>query len=232
MKSKLRLFSTFLVVLAFPLTAGADLELAPLGHDFGDVKVGSSSTTIITITSPIDNTEPYYIDDVALTAGGDLGFSITLEPPQYAQLLPGQSADVEVTFTPGALGYVEATLTVVWSNGSPGSAGVDLGGVGVDEAIPPAFVEDILLFFDASVGDGPLYGKGPGSSASHRLKALRNQIEAAGDIIGDGADACQQLSDAYQRCEGLPRPPDFAQGPAAPTLAGMILDLMASLGCE
>jgi hypothetical protein len=59
-------------------------------------------------------------------------------------------------------------------------------------------------------------------------------LEAAGDLIDAGrtAEACQQLQDAYQRTDGLPRPPEFVAGPAASTLAQMILDLMAVLGCE
>jgi hypothetical protein len=59
-------------------------------------------------------------------------------------------------------------------------------------------------------------------------------IEAAGDLIDDGyiVEACQQLLVAYERCDGLPRPPEFVAGPAAPTLAQMILDLMLELGCS
>jgi hypothetical protein len=93
-------------------------------------------------------------------------------------------------------------------------------------------IEDILAFFDESVANGTLTGYGPGKSADGRKKALRNKIKAAGNIIDDGADACEQLSDAYKRCDGLPRPPEFVAGPNAPTLSQMILDLMGDLGCE
>jgi len=59
-------------------------------------------------------------------------------------------------------------------------------------------------------------------------------IEAAGDLIDDGyiEEACQQLLDAYHRTDGVRRPPEFVAGEAAPTLAGMTLELMDSLGCE
>jgi hypothetical protein len=105
--------------------------------------------------------------------------------------------------------------------------------MGVGQEEPPVSVADILAFFDESVANGTLYGYGPGKSADGRLNALRNQIEAAGDLIDDGAleDACQQLLNAYERCDGLLRPPEFVAGPAAATLAGMILDLMGELGC-
>jgi hypothetical protein len=66
------------------------------------------------------------------------------------------------------------------------------------------------------------------------LKALRNMIEASGDLIraGDTAAACRQLLDAYRKTDGQPRPPDFVTGEAAWGLAAMIQDLMLSLGCQ
>ncbi|MBA7653130.1 Outer membrane protein assembly factor BamB [subsurface metagenome] len=95
-------------------------------------------------------------------------------------------------------------------------------------------VDDILEFFDMSVEQGTLVGEGPGKSDRGRTKALRNIIETAKDFIevGDIESACQQLLGAYKRCDGLPIPPDFVGGDAAPGLADMIQDLMDSLGCS
>jgi hypothetical protein len=111
---------------------------------------------------------------------------------------------------------------------------VPLAGEGVTEEPPsPASIADILAFFDASVADGSLWGDGPGRSGEGRKKALRNMIEAAGDLIEDGyiETACEQLLDAYDRCDGLFPPPDFVNGSAAAALAQMILDLIEELGC-
>lgn len=94
-------------------------------------------------------------------------------------------------------------------------------------------VENLLDFIDDSVVAGTLEGDGPGNSADNRLNALKNMIEAAGDLIdaGDTSRACQQLLDAYKKCDGSPKPPDFVSGPAASTLAGMIQQLRDNLGC-
>ncbi|MBA7668968.1 hypothetical protein ES703_77089 [subsurface metagenome] len=94
-------------------------------------------------------------------------------------------------------------------------------------------VENLLDFIDDSVVAGTLEGDGPGNSADNRLNALKNMIEAAGDLIdaGDTSRACQQLLDAYKKCDGDPKPPDFVRGPAASTLAGMIQQLRDNLGC-
>ena len=92
----------------------------------------------------------------------------------------------------------------------------------------------ILDFFDDAIADGSLVGEGPGKSAENPLKALRNMLEAAGSLIEAGAyqDACGQLMAIYRKTDGDTKPPDFVAGPAAPGLAEMLLDLMASLGCE
>jgi hypothetical protein len=96
-----------------------------------------------------------------------------------------------------------------------------------------ATVDDTLAFFDASVAAGTLVGNGPGKSANGRKGALRNMIIAAGDLIDEGRyeEACQQLWDAYRKCDGDPRPPDFVTGQAADDLADMILGVMDELGC-
>jgi hypothetical protein len=90
-----------------------------------------------------------------------------------------------------------------------------------------------LAFFDASVADGTLVGSGPGNSADGRRRALRNMILLAGDLIEEGryTEACQQLRDAYGKCDGDPKPPDFVTGEAADDLADMILMVMDALGC-
>jgi TolB protein len=94
-------------------------------------------------------------------------------------------------------------------------------------------IAEILQFFDESVDAGTLVGDGPGHSGEGRLKALRNMLRAAADLInaGNTAGACQQLRDAYLRTDGNPRPPDFVTGPAALELAARILELRAALGC-
>lgn len=103
---------------------------------------------------------------------------------------------------------------------------------------PREQIANTLDFFDTSVDEGTLVGVGPGNSAEKRLMAIRNMIEAAGDLIGDGlfAEACQQLMDAYSKTDGLgdppDSPPDFVEGEAAPELAGMILELMETLECQ
>ena len=94
-------------------------------------------------------------------------------------------------------------------------------------------IQTILSFFDECVENARLIGSGPGNSW-HRMKALRNMLKSAGELVEDGltAEACQQLLDAYKRCDGQPKPPDFVEGFAAPQLAEMIQKYRAYLGCN
>lgn len=220
MKNNLRLFSVCILILAFPLTAAAGLEVLPPTHDFGDIEVGASSSTIVTVMN-VGYEEEY----LSLSISGSADFAITSSVP--ATISPGSNVFVQITFTPSAEALATGTLV---------TNGIDttmLTGQGVAVEPPPSnTVAEILAFFDESVAAGTLYGDGPGSSADGRRGALRNKIKAAGDLLESGENACGQLLDAHQRCDGLPRPPDFVAGPAAGTLAEMILTLMGNLGCE
>jgi hypothetical protein len=95
-------------------------------------------------------------------------------------------------------------------------------------------VQSILTYFDESVADCSLTGDGFGESASHRLNALRNMLEIAGELIsiGDIDGACVQLDAASRKCDGTSPPPDFATGDAALELNDIISELMLELGCD
>jgi hypothetical protein len=231
MKCKLRLFSILTLVLAFPLAAIADQEIVvdPLSFDFGNVEIGTTSTNVITVTN--DGDQFLMIYSVELDATSDSEFSFT---STASMVTPGTSADINIAFTPGSEGFFTAVLVISSNDVDEGTVLVGLSGAGEGGVTPPTSVADILAFFDASVADGTLVGNGPGSSADNRRNALRNMIEAAGDLIDNGYvnDACEQVLDALNRTDGVDRPPEFVAGPAAPVLADMIIDLMGALGCE
>lgn len=92
----------------------------------------------------------------------------------------------------------------------------------------------ILSIFDEGDKNEKLIGCGPGNSAKGRQKAFRNMLKSACELVEAGffAEACQLLLDAYNRCDGQPKPPDFVEGEAAPQLAGMIQAYRAYLGCN
>ena len=219
--------------IATPISAGASpgLVVVPSEHDFGEVELNSSVSTGVTVTNDWYGT--LLLNNIYMTSGNSLDFTYALPPLFNGEISPNTSIEIQVTYSPSALGTAAAVLVIDWLNGEAGQDSVNLEGVGVEASGEPVTIAKILDFFDASVADGKLFGCGPGKSADGRLKALRNMIEAAGDLIaaGDYEVACQQLQDAYDRCDGEFPPPDFVEGDAADDLATMILELMADLVC-
>jgi parallel beta-helix repeat protein len=223
-------------VFTITVTPGGNIQVWPGEYDFGDVELGSSSSTIITITNPLGGIyeDPLYIQDISLAESGSGDFAVTVNPAG-STVLPGESVDVGITFTPLAEGYVNTTLQIASDDPVLPLIEVALGGVGVLDELPPeGQIAAILSFIDASVEAGTLTGDGPGNSAQNRLDAMQNMIEASGDLIEDELyeEACGQLADALKKCDGQPKPPDFVTGPAAPAIRSMIEVLRTTLGCQ
>jgi hypothetical protein len=92
-----------------------------------------------------------------------------------------------------------------------------LSGTGVKaESASAAVINALLVFYDGAITSGSLYGTGLGKSAGNRAAALRNMIEAAGDLLSqdDVEGAIQQLLDVAKKCDGELNPPDFVAGTA------------------
>lgn len=222
-----------MVWLSAPAPAYADrLEVLPTDHDFGDVEVGTTVATIISMTNI--NGKDVEVYGLGFQAGGSADFSLANSPPVPFIIVPGETVEVEVAFTPSACGYVSAVLEIESSDMIEPLQTVFLGGVGVAVQPPPMSIEDILDFLDGSVMAGTLAGQGHGKSALARLFVFRKTIETAGKLIDRGriGAACKLLSRAYQRCDGLLRPPDFVDGEARAELSAMIGQLMADLECN
>lgn len=205
------------------------IEVTPRQYDFGQVDLGTSSTQIVTISNTGGGS--LLVDGVALVAGSGVGFEMTDATSTPFEIEPNATVDIGLVFTPSEAGPASATLRITSDDPEEPVIGVPIGGSGVsydDQAMA------LLEFFDASVASGDLIGDGPGASASWRLHALRNMIEASGDLIDRGRTrvACVQLEVARRRTDGLFPPPDFASGSAAPDLEAEIAQLRANLGCN
>jgi hypothetical protein len=204
------------------------IEVAPPNLDFGMVDLGDASLGIVTITN-VGN-EDRSVEAVALTGGSNPAF--TLAPLSLPAVLPRDGVlDVEITFTPTVAAIVEGTLEVTSDDPDSPLLTVSLVGEGVPLDDPVMALLDEV--FDPAVDDGTLVGDGPGSSGPGRLRALRNMIEAAGDLIDTGFidEACDQLLNAQKRADGLFPPPDFVTGPSGPVLYDEIGLLRSDLGC-
>jgi hypothetical protein len=212
-----------------PDDEGPDIDVAPPNLDFGMVDVGDLSVGIVTITNvgDLDLT----VEQVALSGDSDPVFSL-LPLSLPAVVPPDGVLDVEIHFAPVTEGLVEGQLEISSDDPDSPLVTVDLVGEGVpfDDQVMQLLDE----VFDPAVENGTLMGEGPGHSGPGRLGALRNMIEAAGDLIDAGFidEACDQLLDAQNRCDGLFPPPDFVTGSSAPVLFDEIGELRSNLGCD
>jgi TolB protein len=207
--------------------------VSPLDYNFGTVTLGTSSKTLITLTNL--GTNNLTVNSIDPSSGSSTYFSLSPAPVCPFTISPGQNVDIGVAFAPTSLGDFNAIFRISSTDPINPLVDVSFSGIGVKAPVPPSQqIGDILAFFDASVANGTLLGDGSGSSANGRRDSLRNMLKATGDMItiGDIYGACGQLKDSYLRTDGLTPPPDFVKGPASPTLAGMIQDLMADLGCN
>lgn len=113
-----------------PLTVLLNNE--PLGAgetvNFGNVQVGSSQTIALILSNPETN-PPLTVPSIPPLAGG-AAFSLAGSALNAATVAPGSSAELDVTFTPAAIGPQQATLTI-------GLSTYPLQGTGV--APPPPF---------------------------------------------------------------------------------------------
>jgi hypothetical protein len=211
--------------------ADPGLDVDPPDYYFGEVEVGSFATVTITISNNWSDT--LWISQVNLQAGSSPDFFITSAPVPGANLPPGYSVEVQVTYAPSALGYASATLRIDYTNGDSGTESVLLEGIGV-EAGGAITIEDILAFFDAGVEGGTIQGTGPNENAKNsHLKVFEWQPLMVAFFLDNGADheACTLLWHAYDRSDGQDRPKDFIKGQDVDELNAMILQLIADLGC-
>jgi hypothetical protein len=100
------------------------------------------------------------------------------------------------------------------------------------EGFSVSTIQDILNFFDRSIENGKLEGRG--RLANFRPWLMRKMLVIGSNFIEQEQinNACSMLQRAYNRCNTEPEPPDFVVGEAAPQLADMIQNLRTSLGCE
>ena len=207
-----------------------DIEISPPALNFGQVEVNTTVPLLVTIS----NVGAGDLTITGLTITGSSDFSVNSPLPD--PIPPDGSTDVQIDYTSSDVGSDSGSLVVASNDPDEAEIQVSLAGEGIETTPPPdKQIKTIVDFFDYSVGNGTLPGDGPNpKSAENRRGALRNMLEAVGDLIaaGDVDGACDQLIAAYKKCDGDPRPPDFVAGSAAPELADKIMELIDSLGCS
>lgn len=204
-------------------TSEPDISIVPLAYDFGEVELGSSSTVFVSISNEGDAN--LTVNDISLQSGLCEDFSVALV--SLPLVIPHEGPeDVEITYTPSAVGSCSGVLEITSDDPDEPVVEIELSGIGIEPA--PPTIDDILEFFDTSVENETLKGRGTGWFAELRLRLMRQLLVFAGESIERDRIkiAYFLLKRAHKRCDGEPWPPDFVEGEATEELAEMIVDLM------
>jgi endoglucanase len=215
-------------------TTQVDIQVSPLSHNFGEVELGQPRTFTVSISNK--GCGPLTLSSVSLKTD----FAITSFLSSSAAIQPNEDVNLEITYTPTILGNNSAVLQISSNDADKPVVEVPLSATGVLTLLTPAQqIAAILAFFDNSVEQGKLQGMWYGCSKwryydDFQLKLLRCMIKAASYSIERGwnRQACDQLKYIYGCCDGQKMPPDLVKGAAVEELAGMIQQLMQTLGCK
>jgi len=124
-----------LLVAAPVISVAATIAWEPLSLNFGIVPVGSTEYRTLTLSHPADSTGELVISSIEYTFNdrGVFGWSA----PVPAALMPGESIEVELSFTPTDLGFFMADLLVT-SNATNTPTGLvySFMGMGDDSVLP------------------------------------------------------------------------------------------------
>jgi hypothetical protein len=85
-------------------------------------------------------------------------------------------------------------------------------------------IQVIISFYNNGIADSTLYGIGQGKGGEKKLNEFEQMLLQAQWFIENQniSEACQQLKEANSRVDGVNKPSDYVQGPAAPELAAKI----------
>lgn len=125
------LWLTLLVLLAMPITAtAANLDWSPLSMDIGQVPIGTTQQGTLTLTNT-DAVDPMSIDSVEFTFNQQGQFSFTTSKSLPTDLLPGESMEVVISFTPIAQSFSSANILVTNDSENAGLLNYYIQGEGV-----------------------------------------------------------------------------------------------------
>jgi beta propeller repeat protein len=208
-----------------------EIDLSFLAYDFGDVGLGSSSMTELTVSNVGKGF--LVVNDIAFQEGDSNDFSAAYEMDMPMVLQSGQSCDITITFTPSVAGTLSAVLEIQSDDFAKALMAVELNGTGMENS-PAEQIKKILAFFDDAVEQGTLRGVGRGRSADMRLRVMRYLLGRIERLIQKDMyrAGCALLRNVYMRADGAPRPKDFVVGQAREELAGLISGLMVSMDCK
>jgi hypothetical protein len=214
-------------------------------YDFGYVEVGSIQTALVSISNLSgDSVE---ISGFSFAQGSCSYFSIETSLSESIQILPNESVDIEIGYSPLATGECSATLYIFTGFPMPSNI-ITLSGIGIEqkpEQPDPDCISQVLLeklqkiidYLDdtnESGTDRALRSSETDRLSERRLKAYKKMLVISYHLIENEhfEAARNKLKEIYKKSDGNPESNDFVSSEKAPRLPLMLEDLIASFDFE
>ncbi len=210
-------------------TTTTAIEVSPLSHNFGKVKLGKSKTFTVSISNK--GCGPLVINSVGLKTD----FYITSFSSPLATIQPGDNLNLNIKYKPTELGDNSAVLAIKSSDANKATVEVTLIAEGISTVLTPSEqIANILTFFDKAVSDGTLQWAKPAKGKKPFSEIMRDMIESAADSINQGkySQACKQLEKIRNCFYFDNKPPERISGPAMVQMVDMLTTLMQTLNCK
>lgn len=222
-----------------PALAADDGITLPSQIPFGDVEVGQTKTAELVIAHTADSNVQVDITLEGTCTDFSLGVSSITIPP-------ATDGSVIIAYAPTEAGPCGDTVKLAFSLVTPfggiliGNREVTVSGTGlaVEEPEEPAVdIKSILEFFDKSVAENQLKGKGRKRIAKFRIKMIRHLLVQADRKLqrGQTKKAHKILKVVYHKIDGKNKPrfnKDLARGAALSELADMVAQAIENLELE
>jgi hypothetical protein len=214
-------------------------------YDFGYVELGSIQTALMSISNLSD--DPVYLSGFLFAPDSCSYFSIETSFSDSIEILPNKSADIEIGYSPLAVGECSATLYIYAGAPSPSNI-ITLTGIGIEqkpEQPDPDSISQVLLeklqkiidYIDdtnESGTDRAFSSSETNRLSERRLKAYKKMLVISYHLIENEhfEAARNKLEEIYKKSDGKPESNDFVSSEKAPRLPFMLEDLIASFDFE
>jgi hypothetical protein len=239
--TNLMILSTIFAIVIF-LPNFSEADISSIGYDFGQVEVGSTKTTGISITN-LD--EDDYITISLRFANVDCSYFSVGSMSGDIKIIAGGTVEVVVSFTPSTIGTCSDTLRIYAGKDFPSPINPyteTFTGTGIEakSELPMPFdvsrlfltqIQEIKSFMQTNVENGNLKGAGKGKWADKRLKALNKMLIITSHLIENGylEAARNKLIAIYKKTDSKANPKDFVEGKAKEKFASKIQQLTETL---